>query len=664
MKLIQFRIRNFRSILDSGFVNITKLTSLIGKNDSGKSNVLIALSKNIPPDRDEVIESNENLPLGISKNEKILSIPFLTTIWDLKEYEKDILLTSPLLKNVTSIMVKTFYDNPNPEFIYIQHKKFTKNRVYDLFDKIEKKIHLFTKHFNESGITETKNSLAEIEAKINKFENTIVWSLDLIERVTDLYHYLIPERFKENNSLYPHITELIDYIEVCKPCIVDDMQETFIQEGLYSKMLYFDKFELIDGTQNLNELIKKKKMTTISEREGLFLKMFDMVGIDPLEINQNSGGNRIEFQNKLLTDAGKRLTKIMQSFWKNQDLVVRFQLNGESIHTFISDSDQRDNYECGFDRRGLGFKWFFSFCVKFAENLNDAHKDDTILLLDEPGLHLHGKYQRDLVNHLIDDIDNQVIYSTHSPFMVPTQQLESVKTVLYEPKIGTTVSNRIEGDSFTLYPLHVALGCDLSQDLLISANQLIVEGYTDYLLLRSISKYLNRKFDTGLNDAISIVHANSVTKIINYVKLLLTGNINVAILIDDEKAARKVENQLTKDFHLSQEKIIYVSEILDKNKKSDTDIEDLLDPLIYKNLVLECFSEEIGAKKLKFNSKEPRIAKRFERAFNEINQKFEKLKLINFIIEEIKKEPESVITEEVKRQFEKLFGLINKKFTI
>ena len=53
-----------------------------------------------------------------------------------------------------------------------------------------------------------------------------------------------------------------------------------------------------------------------------------------------------------------------------------------------------------------------------------------MLLLDEPGLTLHGKAQADLLRYFADKIipKHQLIYSTHSPFMVPPDDLQKSKS--------------------------------------------------------------------------------------------------------------------------------------------------------------------------------------------------------------------------------------------
>ena len=72
-----------------------------------------------------------------------------------------------------------------------------------------------------------------------------------------------------------------------------------------------------------------------------------------------------------------------------------------------------------FSERSAGFIWFFSFLVKFAQVRKGG--GSLILLLDEPGLTLHGKAQADLLRYFGEKLapKHQVIFTTHSPFMVP-----------------------------------------------------------------------------------------------------------------------------------------------------------------------------------------------------------------------------------------------------
>ncbi len=125
------------------------------------------------------------------------------------------------------------------------------------------------------------------------------------------------------------------------------------------------------------------------------------------------------------------------------------------MDTLVSDPNGAYEVEVNLDERSRGFQWFFSFYITFFADTKGA--GDAILLLDEPGLHLHARSQTDLLAHFEQDFGNQIIYTTHSPFMVPTHRLDAVRTASMSEATGTTVSNKAEGDARTLYPLQAAL---------------------------------------------------------------------------------------------------------------------------------------------------------------------------------------------------------------
>src|SRR5262249_29876286 len=112
--------------------------------------------------------------------------------------------------------------------------------------------------------------------------------------------------------------------------------------------------------------------------------------------------------------------------------------------------------DTAFSERSAGFVWFFSFLVKFAQV--KAMGKPVILLLDEPGLTLHGKAQADLLRFFKERLipHHQIIYSTHSPFMVPADQLRSVRIVedAIESRGPRRVSHgtKVRGDVASRHP--------------------------------------------------------------------------------------------------------------------------------------------------------------------------------------------------------------------
>ena len=201
---------------------------------------------------------------------------------------------------------------------------------------------------------------------------------------------------------------------------------------------------------------------------------------------------------------------------------VRFNLDAQHFDTLISDSNSLYDVEVNLDERSRGFQWFFAFYMVFAADTDDGEADGAILLLDEPGLYLHARSQGDLLRHLEDDFSNQILFSTHSPFMVPTHRLDWVRTVNIAEEEGTTVSNDPTGDARTLFPLQAALGYDLAQSLFVGPNNLVVEGVTDFWILSAVSAHLQAQRKVGLDERLTVTPAGGAQKV-HYMVALLTS---------------------------------------------------------------------------------------------------------------------------------------------
>jgi predicted ATP-dependent endonuclease of OLD family len=245
------------------------------------------------------------------------------------------------------------------------------------------------------------------------------------------------------------------------------------------------------------------------------------------------------------------------------------------------------------ERRSKGFNWFFSFIIWFSKIQADKNSD-YILLLDEPGLSLHASAQADLLR-FIEDLSKkyQIIYTTHSPFMVESDHLNRVRTCL-ETEDGTIISDTIqEKDPNTLFPLQAALGYDIAQNLFVSKNNLLVEGPADLIYLTVLSNILEIEKRTFLKENITIVPVGGLDKVTTFISLLRGSKLNVVCLLDtfvDQKGRQKVDdlicNKIIKDTNIR-----FFDEFANNGAKI-ADIEDLFAKDEYLKLFNEAFDKE------------------------------------------------------------------------
>ena len=234
-----------------------------------------------------------------------------------------------------------------------------------------------------------------------------------------------------------------------------------------------------------------------------------------------------------------------------------------------------------FSERSAGFIWFFSFLVKFAQL--QEHQGDVILLLDEPGLTLHGTSQKDLLRYFKKKLEpkHQLIFTTHSPFMVPADNLACVRTVEdvvseddqgLKKSEGTKIrSDFLATDPQTNFPIFGAMGYELTQGLVIAHDTILVEGPSDILYLQAVSKHLQTIGWTHLDPKWAICPAGGIDKIKPFVSLFRGNNLNMVVLTDFERSRRKKFCNLYNAHLLERERIILATEIADQD---EADIED------------------------------------------------------------------------------------------
>lgn len=302
-----------------------------------------------------------------------------------------------------------------------------------------------------------------------------------------------------------------------------------------------------------------------------------------------------------------QLTDQIMEFWKqNEDLVVEVDIksdakdappfnNGPNLYLRIKNMRHR-GVSTPFKQRSRGFIWFFSFLVWFddvQQQLSTAGFEGErglVLLLDEPGLSLHALAQADFLRYIHELSKRyQVIYTTHSPFMVEMEHLDHVRIVEDKPKEGTLLSDNLVGsDPRTIFPLQAALGWTMAQSLFISKRNLLVEGPADLLYLSAMSALLEAAGREGLRDDITIVPTGGLDKIATFIALLSGNRLEMAIFHDYSGTPEQRLAELVKQKMVAAKAVIHAGEFRPSGGAASpaTDLEDLLDPAVY----LDCFN--------------------------------------------------------------------------
>ena len=256
-----------------------------------------------------------------------------------------------------------------------------------------------------------------------------------------------------------------------------------------------------------------------------------------------------------------------------------------------------------FDERSAGFVWFFSFLVWFSQ-MQSEYGDKLVILLDEPGLSLHGTAQADLLRYIKEQLlpQYQVIYTTHSLFMIDASDLFTVRTVEDVMKgdeiIGTKVGDEVlSSDADTIFPLRAVLGYDLTQSLFVGEHTLLVEGPSDLLYLTWASNELRSRGRTGLDPRWTITPTGGIDKIGSFVALFGGNRLHV---LTDYHAGDKAKVRTLRDSEILRAGHVISAEAF--TGTAEADVEDILGRDLYLALVTATYNL---SKKDQFPSAKP-----------------------------------------------------------
>ncbi len=587
IKLTQVKINKYKSIQKEQTVKIdSSITTIVGMNESGKTSFLTALAKTNYFEQDSDFEfditqdypRNELIDFQNSKEDyNVIECSYEISVDLLNKIEQD--LGEGVFKT-TAFTYTCPYKGKSTTFggIKTDQKKYLELKFEGLVLSKETKAAIK----NSATIQEAdKIAVAgDGDTDFPKFKAEI-------KRIIDGGY---------GNKSWDNL--LSSY--VAKQWIDEKMP----------KFWYFDDYYPLPGKININNL---KSSNGNTEKDKTSKALFELAKIKPDDL-LNASDEEYEKFIALLEASSNKITKEIFKYWSaNKNLDIEFKIqnitNSQGGVEKILDirvKNQRHKVTLPLDRRSKGFNWFFSFIIWFSKIQSDTNSD-YILLLDEPGLNLHASAQADLLN-FFNDLSKkyQIIYTTHSPFMVETEHLDRVRTC-FETEEGTIISDSIqEKDPNTLFPLQAALGYDIAQNLFVSKNNLLVEGPADLVYLTILSGILEVEKRTHLNDNITIVPVGGLDKVSTFISLLRGSKLNVACLLDtfsDQKGKQKVEDLIM--HKIIKEKNIRFFDEFTNNGKSNADIEDLFDKEEYLKLFNLTFDKEYP--KVKLSDLDPKI---------------------------------------------------------
>lgn len=577
-EMLRFRVTNFRSVKDSGWIETGRITTLVGINESGKTNLLIPLWKLKPANGEPIIPlidypRKEFIDFDDDKADEVfISAEFLLSDDDAELLSEKVSFPKETVKKV--IVCRKF----NGKYAVIFPNLEDPSNFYarELIEKLTKIQNIANDiPYNYKTYSSFKEDfISLISETVEKIEEYDQLNIDtVIELQREFHQFSLDSIPKTAVDLKNLLIEIHDYFNKIKQQVERGLpsEDKEVIDMVVSKIpnfVYYADYGNLDSEIYLPHVISNMERTDLGEKERAKVRtlkvLFNFVKLDPKEIlelgqentkSPDSDRIKLEAENKkrreiLLQSASTKLTQDFKKWWKQGEYKFRFDADGNHFRIWVSDEKRPEEIEL--EGRSRGLQWFFSFFLVFLVESSDGHYE-SILLLDEPGLTLHPNAQADLIN-FFDTLSesNQLLYTTHSPFLVNSNHLEQVRAVYIDEKGCTAVSTDLRANSSvasnSIYPVNAALGLTVSDTLLIGSKPILVEGPSDQIYLNLIKLQLLSRQLIILNKELVFIPAGGVKGITPLISLIQGRNESLpSIILDSDKNGQEKEKSLKKD---------------------------------------------------------------------------------------------------------------------
>ena len=597
MNITRAKVTNYRSIDDSGWVSLDNVTTLVGKNESGKTAFLQALRRLNPVG-------------GANGKFDIMDYPRKGYVRYKRRHETD------------------------PDTVIQAEFKLTREEMSELESRFG------------PGVLRSPKVIAS-----KNYKNQRSWEVDIDEEAV-IRHVIdsanLPEeihQFVGDTTKWDDLYTRLQGLEV-KPTAVqvllseltkrfnNDLRQQIVLEHLeryLPEFVYFDNYSTMRGRISIQDIKDRRfEPDELDESDRTFLALISLVGADLDDLEQQQS---FEYLKAELESASIGISDEIFEFWRqNTQLRVEFDISqanpndppplnaGPILHVRIW--NDRHRVSVPFDERSKGFVWFFSFLVYFSE-IEEMQNGHMVLLLDEPGLNLHAMAQYDFLRFIDERLapKHQVVYTTHSPFMINLNNLPSVRTVEDMDDYGTVITDDVlQNSSDTVFPLQTALGYQMAETLFLAPHCLLVNSPSDLIYLQVLGEFCATEGRAKLDPRWVIIPVGKAENLPAFISLLGDNYTSLAVLMDVTPASRAhIESindvMVSRDSHRSPIKWVEVTRV------RDADLEDLLDPGFYLKLVNAAYKNELPQPLTlrSISDSNPRIAERVQSYFSANN---------------------------------------------
>lgn len=504
MKLTEIRISGYKSIDDLLFpikkYGSSYTTILLGKNGTGKSNVLDAFSL-LAQMNDGVKVNFAAIKKQIDPEPETVSVFYSIEPEDesYRDYiSKNVDISEKVLEKMKVVRAV--------EEVWLQ----------DGCEQYSREWNIELKPITLDGVYYKQKTVANNTANAKS-----ILSIKTKDSLTD-----------ENVSAY---TELSwdKFVELMQPFL----EEYFDQNEIPVSVWHARNSDLIQDNISLKAFAEDPSMCPALKN---MFALSGFVSKEQIQKKIQEIGNNSNLLRKLEKKLSNDSTNYINSKWKEHKVRIDVSIT-DQLNTHIKIQDQ-DNQYCYYDmsERSEGFKQFVSLLLSIsAKNQSGAIKNN-LIVIDEPEVHLHPSGVRYMLDELIKiGQNNYVFLATHSNFMVDNKTKE--RHFLLTKERGLTHAQQITSgdDLYSDEVLQLAFGINTIRDFL-SPYKLLLEGGTDKALL---SKALSQIDNNNLDIRIATGNGANIDKVASKLSF---DDIYPIVVVDDDEAGKKFKDSILK----------------------------------------------------------------------------------------------------------------------
>ncbi len=618
LRALRVRVQNFRNIDDSGWVPLERVTALVGRNESGKTTLLKALHKFNPATPEPYNPQREFPRHRYTRDfENAADWPVCSVVFDLADFFGTAIPAladeerAPKTATCTRYYDGTLEVEFTPEIPDDNLSPAPLVAALSTFASAARRLE--APDADQDGETQAlRTALAawatEWQKKLNAHDDL---------RGEGGARLLSEVRASSEEYARPQTADMLEVLQgviapleetAQKPRLV--AQATALVTESMPVFIYFENYGILDSAIYLPRFLEDLTRVPADARIRTINAMFTHVKLAAKEIAElgrerarDEGATpeviaqdrqRKEARAIKLNSASLDISSRFNGWYGQRRHTINYQADGDYFRIWVAD-ERRPGVQIELEERSKGFQWFLSFYLLFLVESREGHRR-AILLLDEPGLHLHPTAQQELIaffERLSEE--NQLLYTTHSPFLIDGEHIHRVRPVTEDETGCSRISVETwPRDRETIFPLQAAAGYAMLRGLFRHRDNVLVEGMSDYYYLHALRAQCLATGRPTLSEDTYIIPCGGTKYVGHLASLFLGQEVRPLVLLDGDDAGWARRDALMKELYAAHAMAILMLDDVLGRGGSETEIEDVVGEQTFLSGVGAIVGQQIG----------------------------------------------------------------------